>query len=194
EDGSVTSGLLDVTVRPWRVAITSAASCGRPAACRPPVPGTGRSVATRGGDVLVVADNLLDDEAQELLRKDRVETCLLRERPKPCVLTTLTLRIGARRAEIGLDVPHLLGAPEPLGEHVDERGVDVVDRAPRGTQLVRDPRGLVAAVGTEARHAHHDGRQHRVASETPVRRAEPAQGSGGVACGARGVRSAGQAP
>src|SRR5690606_20323585 len=110
EDGSVTSGLLDVTVRPWRAAMTSAASCGRPAACRPPVPGTGRSVAARGGDVLVVADNLLDDEAQELLRKDRVQTCLLRERPKPCDLTTLTLRIGGRQAEIGLDVPHLLGA------------------------------------------------------------------------------------
>ncbi len=75
----------------------------------------------------MVADHLVDDEAQELLGEVRVELGLLREPPQPRNLRSLPLRVGRGQAGGRLVGPDLLGHLEPLGEHVDKGGIDVVD-------------------------------------------------------------------
>ncbi len=86
-------------------------------------------------DPLVVADDLGDDEVEELLGEGRVEPGVLGQVAQPLDLVPLAGRIGRRQPVLRLQPPDLLGALEALGQHVDDRGVDVVDAAPQSEQL-----------------------------------------------------------
>ena len=82
------------------------------------------------GVLLMMVDDLGNDEAQELLREHRVETGLDCERPQTSDLLLLAGRVGGRQADLRLVAADLLRDLEPLGEQVDEGGVDVVDARP----------------------------------------------------------------
>jgi len=83
-----------------------------------------------------MANHLVDDEAQELLREFGVETRFLGEMPQPRDLALLAARIGGRQAGLRLVAADRLGHLEPFGEHVDQRGIDIVDAAAIGVQHV----------------------------------------------------------
>ena len=86
-------------------------------------------------DPLVVADHLVDDEVEELLRELRVEARVVRQGAQPLDLEGLAGRVGRRHPRAGLEPAHLLGALEALGEQVHQRGVEVVDAAAQSLQL-----------------------------------------------------------
>ena len=86
---------------------------------------------------LVVADHLVDDEAQELLAELRVEIGLFRQRPQPRDLSEFAIGIGGRQGCARLVLADRLRDPEPFGQHVDDRGVDIVDAlAKRGQRRI----------------------------------------------------------
>lgn len=82
----------------------------------------------------MVADHLVDDEAQELLGEFGVEIGLFRQLPQPRDLAGLAVRIGGGEGRLGLVFAHGLGNPEPLGEHMDQRRIDVVDALAEGRE------------------------------------------------------------
>ena len=88
----------------------------------------------------MVADHLGDDEGDELLGELGVEPGLVGQPAQPGDLALLALGVGRREAGRGLELAHPLGRLEPLGEQVDQRGVDVVDARPQP----REVRGDVA--------------------------------------------------
>ena len=77
-------------------------------------------------DGLVVTNDLGDDEGEELLREDRIQTGIAGKCPQTVHLAPFSSGIGGGKAEPGLEHPHALGAAEALGQQVDERGVEVV--------------------------------------------------------------------
>ena len=76
---------------------------------------------------LVVADDLVDHEADELLAELRVEIGVHGERAQAFDLARLAARVARWQARLGLVLAHRLGDAEALRQHVDQRGVDVVD-------------------------------------------------------------------
>lgn len=85
---------------------------------------------------VVVANDLIDDEAQELLRERRVETGIVSKGPQPCDLHLLTVWIGSFIACPRLVLADPLGDLETFGQQVNERGVDVVDARSALTQYL----------------------------------------------------------
>ncbi len=75
----------------------------------------------------MVPDHLVDDEPQELFPEFRIELGLLGQRPQAGDLSFLALRIGGRHGFACFVSAHRLSDAEAFGEHVDKRGVDVVD-------------------------------------------------------------------
>ena len=60
---------------------------------------------------------------------------------QPGDLLGLAVGVHRRQADLRLVAPDRLGDLEPLGEQVDERGVDVVDARPVRAQLLVDRLG-----------------------------------------------------
>ena len=86
----------------------------------------------------MVADHLVDYEAQELLAEIGVEIGIAGQRAQPGDLLHLAHRVGGGQAVLGLVATDRLGHLEPLGEHEDQRGVDIVDAlAIAGKRLIR---------------------------------------------------------
>jgi hypothetical protein len=83
----------------------------------------------------VVADDLFDDEGEELLRELRVEAGRVREHTQPLDLGLLARGVGRRHTAAGLELTHLLRALEALREQVHEGSVDVVDAGAQAQQL-----------------------------------------------------------
>ena len=83
----------------------------------------------------MVADHFIDNEAQELFAKLRIEIGLFRQGPQPGDLTFLAIRIGGRQRDLRLILTDRLRDPKPLGQHVDQRGVDIVDAAAKDREL-----------------------------------------------------------
>ena len=114
----------------------------------------------------MVVDDLGDDEGEELLGEDRVESGLTGQRPQSRDLHRLTGGVGRRQVQLGLEVADALGAAEALGQKVHQCGVEVVDRgavarqlrghlAGRGGRLVVDGRdGVPAVIGPLGNLAH----------------------------------------
>ena len=102
----------------------------------------------------MVADDFVDDEAEELLAELGVEVGACRQRPQPRDLGLLTPRVGGRERVVGLVKPHGLGDAEALRQHVDDRGVDVVDAA----AVARQHRIAVAACLCEVSVRHRGAR------------------------------------
>jgi len=75
----------------------------------------------------VVANHFVDDEAQEFLGEFGVEIGLFRQFAQPCDLALFARGIGGRQGHARLVFAYRLSDPEPLGEHVNDRRVDIVD-------------------------------------------------------------------
>ena len=93
--------------------------------------GGARSPSLAGvADLLVVADHLVDDEAEKFFRKFRIEVSIAGELPQPFDL--LFLARGVRRGQVifGFIFADRLGDLEPFGEDEHQRGIDIVDTLP----------------------------------------------------------------
>ncbi len=77
----------------------------------------------------MVVDDLLYDESQEFLREFRIEPRALCQTAQARHLLGLTSRVGWRHAQPRLQLADLLRAPETLGQHMDDRRIDVIDTA-----------------------------------------------------------------
>src|SRR5690554_2405367 len=84
----------------------------------------------------MVADHFADDEIEELFGEVGIEMGVLRKLAQPRDLLRFACRISRRQAMTGLELAHSLGAAEPLGEHMDQRRIDIVDRG----AIIRQPR------------------------------------------------------
>ena len=85
----------------------------------------------------MMADHLVDDEAQELLGEVRIEMRVLGEPAETRDLLLLARGIGRGQPGLGLVAPDRLRHLEAFGEQEDERGVDIVDAlAIAGQRLV----------------------------------------------------------
>ena len=77
--------------------------------------------------LFVVTNDLVDDEAQEFFRKFGIELRLRRQMAQPGDLAFLAAGIGGGQAVRRLVQSHRLRHLEPLGEHVDQSRIDIVD-------------------------------------------------------------------
>ena len=76
---------------------------------------------------LMVPDHFVDDEAQEFFRELGIELRLCRKVSQPGDLALLAAGIGGGQAVRSLVPADSLGHLEALGEHVDQRRIDIVD-------------------------------------------------------------------
>ncbi len=83
----------------------------------------------------MVPDHLGDDEIEEVRRKLGVEVGFDGERLQARDLASLALGVGRRQAVFGFEGANLLRAFEALGQHVDERGVEIVDALSQALEL-----------------------------------------------------------
>jgi len=81
--------------------------------------------AARNG--FVMPDDLSNDKGEELLGKVRVEPADSRELTQTAYLLGFSYGIARRQSVPGLQFSHCVSAPEPFRQHVDDRGVDVID-------------------------------------------------------------------
>ena len=86
-------------------------------------------------DRLVMADNFRNDKIEEFLREVGIELGGLREASQARDLRRLARRIGGSETVRRLVTADRLGAFEALGQHVDERGVDIVDAVAQAQQF-----------------------------------------------------------
>ncbi len=77
--------------------------------------------------MLMVPDHLVDDEPQELLAKVRIELSIRRQRAQPGDLAVFARRVGSGQGMFRLVGADRLGDAEAFRQHVDQRGVDIVD-------------------------------------------------------------------
>lgn len=77
--------------------------------------------------LLVVADHLVDNKPQELLAEIRVELRVRRQRAQAGDLAFFAGEVGRRQVPFRLIGANRFGDAEPFRQHVNQRGVDVVD-------------------------------------------------------------------
>ena len=82
----------------------------------------------------MMADYFLDDEAQELFAKIRVQLRLCRQLAQPGDLAFLARGVRWGQGMCGLIGAHRLGDAKPFGQHMDQRGIDIVDAGAIGGQ------------------------------------------------------------
>ena len=99
----------------------------------------------------MVADDLADDEVQELLREGRIQVGIGGKPAQSRYLGHLAARVGRGQVVLRLQVAHPLGGLEPFGEQIHQGGVNVVDAAAHGKQLVHDVLGNFPGEGTRPR-------------------------------------------
>ena len=75
----------------------------------------------------MMPDHFIDNEAQELLGEIRIELRIPCQLPQPRDLTLFTPRIGRRQSVRRFIPPHRLRHFEPLGEHENQRRIDIID-------------------------------------------------------------------
>ena len=107
----------------------------------------------------MVADDLVDDEAQELLRELGIELRVLRQRAQAGNLLGLARRVGRGQGVGRLVFAHGLGDAKPLRQDMDQRGIDIVDAAPEGGEL-RVAGGGGRGVRIQGRGIGHRGRAY----------------------------------
>lgn len=83
----------------------------------------------------MVADHFIDHEADEFLAEFGIEIGLRRQLAQPGNLPRLAVRIGGGQGGARLVFAHSLGDAEAFGQHVDQRGVDIVDAAAEAGKL-----------------------------------------------------------
>ena len=75
----------------------------------------------------MVADHFLDNESQELFAEFRVKIGIFREFAQSRDLPGLTIRVSRWQGDLRLVFAHRLSDAKPLCQHVDYRGIDVID-------------------------------------------------------------------
>src|ERR1700761_9581639 len=100
-----------------------------------------------GADRLVMPDHFLDDEAQKLLRKIRIQLGSLRQRPEAGDLYLFARRIGGGEAMLGLIFAHRLGAFEALGQQVHQSRINIVDAVSQSQKFWIGPGHVALFVG-----------------------------------------------
>ncbi len=75
----------------------------------------------------MVPDHFLNDEAQEFLAEIGVELRFAGQFAQTLDLAVLACGVGGGQGMLGLVRTHGLGDAKPLGQYVDQRGIDIVD-------------------------------------------------------------------
>ncbi len=83
----------------------------------------------------MVADNFIDDEAQEFFRKFGVQIGVAGELAQPFNLLLLARRVGGRQVQPRLERADRLRHLEPLGQHEHQGSIDIVDALAIALQL-----------------------------------------------------------
>ena len=83
----------------------------------------------------MVANNLIDDEAQELLAEFGIKIGFLRKLAQPRDLAFLARWIGGGKGDLRFVLAHCLRDAKALGQHMNERRVDIVDALAIDRQL-----------------------------------------------------------
>nr|WP_256680678.1 hypothetical protein [Pseudomonas sp. LTJR-52] len=76
----------------------------------------------------VPLDYLTDDELHQFLDENRIETGALSKFLQAIILMLFPSLIDRRQVVFRLQKANLIRTPEAFGEHMDKRGVDVIDR------------------------------------------------------------------
>ena len=97
--------------------------------------------------VPVMPDYLVDDEAQELLGELRVEIGFFGQCAQAGDLAFLAVGIGRGQRVFGFVAAHRLRRAKPLGEDVDERGVEIVDATAEAGQNRIEKHGIRPRIG-----------------------------------------------
>jgi len=84
----------------------------------------------------MVMDHLGDDEVQEFLGEDRIQTGIDRQGSQPLDLGLLSTGICWGEPVIGLEMADPLSALESLCQKMHQGGIDVVYRPPQGGQFL----------------------------------------------------------
>jgi hypothetical protein len=79
----------------------------------------------------VVPNDFMNDKGQELLGKVWVKFADLREMPQTTELLGFSAGIARGQSVLSLQFADSVGTAEPLREHVDDRGIDIVDAVPQ---------------------------------------------------------------
>ncbi|MDR7256584.1 hypothetical protein J2X47_000748 [Sphingomonas sp. BE270] len=74
-----------------------------------------------------MTNDLVDDEAEELLAEIGIEIRIMGKASQPRDLCFFTTRIGRRQTSLGLIATDRLRGLEAFGEQKDEGGIDIVD-------------------------------------------------------------------
>ena len=92
--------------------------------------------------LFVVSDHLVDYETQEFLAEFRIEIGRLGQCAQSRNLTFFPVRVGGGQRGFRLVFANGLRDAKPFGQHVDDRGIDVVDAfaitGQRRVLIVRD--------------------------------------------------------
>jgi hypothetical protein len=83
----------------------------------------------------VTPNNLTNDKGQELFGKIWVELADSREMPQTADLLGFSAGIARGQSVPGLQFADCPGTPEPLRQHVDDRGIDIINAAPQVSKL-----------------------------------------------------------
>ena len=96
----------------------------------------GHSVGTvgLGSDGLVVANDLTNDKCEKFFSKIRVQMCVSCQLAQAFDLPGFPIRVCGWQAGTRLEFANSLGAAEPLCQHMNQGGVDIVDA---GTQALK---------------------------------------------------------
>jgi hypothetical protein len=79
----------------------------------------------------VLPNDFIDDKGQKLLGKVWVEVADRREMPQAALLLGFSSGIARGQSVPGLQFADSAGTTEPLRQHVDDRGIDIIDAVPQ---------------------------------------------------------------
>lgn len=80
----------------------------------------------------MVPDDFFDDEVQKLFSEFRIQVSVAAELVQAPDLRLLALRVARGQLVGGFEPTNLLGALEPLGQQVHQRGVNIVNTGTDG--------------------------------------------------------------
>jgi hypothetical protein len=78
-----------------------------------------------------MSDDFTNDKGEELLGKVWVEFAYGSEMPQTADLLGFSSAIARGQPVVGLQFADCPGTSEPLRQHVDDRGIDIVDAVPQ---------------------------------------------------------------
>src|SRR5437763_3645273 len=79
----------------------------------------------------VLPNNFMNDKGEELFGNGWVKFADRREMPQTTELLGFSAGIARGQSVLRLQFSHRAGTPKPLRQHVDDRGIDIVDAVPQ---------------------------------------------------------------